>query len=375
MSAYSLEITNDIGNPEWGTLLKEVTNCHFRQYPEWALAKKAIGYDSRLLLVRQNNVLAGGALVLIRKYAYWCRIGIVSQGPCLKDENAELVAFFSRKLTEFCSQFGLLYLIVELPYSKSGWLNLFLKNGFAIKAQGLPGGFLYDTTLMINLDREVDEIFSGFSSARRRYVRKSSTLPVVLREGELEDLDACCKLFSYTSNKRSGYLVEPYKSFYQVLLGVPKQDRKVLLLIGEVEGEMVSASFCLLSGDVFMHYIWGWSGRYADQHYTDAVYWQMIQLAKEKGFRFFDFVQVDDAVASAVLSGSPLDNSVRSRSFFGPTFYKMSFGGQKVQTPGILCYFPSMLYRVLFGRMVPAFLKSQFLRKMKSLMTPLFSFR
>lgn len=375
MSAYSLEITHDVGNPEWLAFVNGVANGNIRQDPAWARAKMATGYGGQLLLVRHGEKLVGGALLLIKNYAFGFKIGIVSQGPCLMDEEPDLVHFLSQSLKAFCRQSSLLYIIVELPYFKGAWLPQFNQNGFVPMPKGLPGGFFFNTTWMLDLTPELGIIFLGFSAARRRYVRKSAQQPIVFRQGEAEDLDACYDLFLHTANRRNGFFVEPHKAFYHELLKVPQANRQVLLLIGEVDGKMVSASFCLLSGDVFMHYIWGWTGDYADQHYSDAVYWHMIQLAKEKGFRFFDFVQVDDAVASAVSSGSPLDHSVRSRSFFGPTFYKMSFGGQKVSTPGILCYFPSMLYLVLFGRMVPAFLKSQFLRKMKSFMTSLFSFR
>ncbi len=354
MSAYSLEITHDVGNPEWLAFVNGVANGNIRQDPAWARAKMATGYGGQLLLVRHGEKLVGGALLLIKNYAFGFKIGIVSQGPCLMDEEPDLVHFLSQSLKAFCRQSSLLYIIVELPYFKGAWLPQFNQNGFVPMPKGLPGGFFFNTTWMLDLTPELGIIFSGFSAARRRYVRKSAQLPIVFRQGEAEDLDTCYDLFLHTANRRNGFFVEPHKAFYHELLKVPQANRQVLLLIGEVDGKIVSASFCLLSGDVFMHYIWGWTGEYADQHYSDAVYWYMIQLAKEKGFRFFDFVQVDDAVASAVLSGSPLDNSVRSRSFFGPTFYKMSFGGQTVSTPGILCYFPSKVHFWLANKLLAA---------------------
>ena len=344
MSFYTFEVSDKMDHPEWVAFFDEMPSFDFRQYPAWALAKRACGYDSRLLLVRNNGELVGGALVLVKRYAFGFKVGIVSQGPCIKEEIPELVDYFAHTLTSFCKQSRLLYLNMELPYSKSAWLSQFKKNGFVPKPKELPGGFFFNATWMLDLTPELGIIFSGFSAARRRYVRKSALLPITFREGGLGDVDSCYNLFLHTANKRSGFFVEPNKSFYHVLLSEPEPKRQVLLLIGEVEGKMVSASFCLLSGDVFMHYVWGWTGDYADQHYSDAVYWYMIQLAKEKGFRFFDFVQVDDAVASAVLSGSPIDASVRGRSFFGPTFYKMSFGGSLVHSPGILCYFPSKVH-------------------------------
>ena len=363
MSAYSLGITHDVGNPEWLTFVKGVGNGNIRQDPAWARAKMVTGYEGQLLMARHGEKLVGGALLLIKNYAFGFKVGIVSQGPCLLAEEPELVDFFSQKLKTVCRQSRLFYIIVELPYFKDAWLPLFMKNGFVFKPNGLPGSFFFNTTWMLELTPDLEEIFLGFSAARRRYVRKSAQQPIVFRQGEAEDLDACYDLFLHTANRRNGFFVQPHKAFYHELLKVPQANRQVLLLIGEVEGKMVSASFCLLSGDVFMHYIWGWTGDYADQHYSDAVYWHMIQLAKAKGFRFFDFVQVDDAVASAVLSGRPLDNSVRSRSFFGPTFYKMSFGGHKVPTPGILCYFPLKVHFWLANGLLVALNSSRLMQR------------
>lgn len=348
MCVYSCEIVTDTDCPEWMAFVSGLPHCDIRQQPVWAKAKKAYGDDARLLMVRHQGIVVGGALVLVRRYALGLKVGIVSQGPCLSGDAPNLVRYLASALKLFCHQSGLLYLIVELPYFKTGWLNLFQENGFVIKPAELPGGLFYHTTSMLDLSYELDQVLSFFSASRRRYVCKSTQLPVSFREGELDDLDACFDLFLHTANKRNGFFVEPSKSFFRELLGVPKPHRQVLLLIGEVEGQMVSASFCLLSGEVFMHYIWGWTGEYADQHYSDAVYWHLIQLAKGKGFRYFDFVQVDNTVASAISSGKPIDSSLRRRSFFGPTYYKMSFGGQLVHSPGILCCYPSTFHHWMF---------------------------
>ncbi len=364
MNVYSSEISNDVDSIEWITFLKHISGAHFRQFPAWAKAKVSSGYDARLLLVRCGDELMGGAMVLIKRFTYGCRIGIVSQGPCLKDDSPQLIEFFIAILQRFCRQSNFLYLLFELPYSKPQWLNSFVMRGFMDKPSQLPGGFFYKSTWMIDLTRDEQQIFSEFSAARRRYVRKSASVPVTFREGNIDDIEVCYKLFLHTANNRNGFLAEPHKSFYRELLSVPSQSRQVLLLIGEVEEQVVSASFCLLSAEVFMHYIWGWSGDYADQHYSDAVYWYMIRLAKNRGFHYFDFVQVDDRVASAIVAGIPVDDAMRSRSFFGPTFYKMSFGGEVVQSPGILCYYPSALHRWFFNKLVVRLLENRLLNRL-----------
>ncbi len=52
-------VFGNVWNPEWLSFLKEVTNCHFRQYPEWALAKKASGYDSRFFFNAPHEIQYG----------------------------------------------------------------------------------------------------------------------------------------------------------------------------------------------------------------------------------------------------------------------------------------------------------------------------
>lgn len=363
MDRYTTEIIDAIETPndEWVAFLDSLENADARQYPFWVKAKKAIGYlGGKLLLIRENGVLVGGAQILLKSYSALGNIGVIIQGPYLVNDSSKLAFFFAREAKRFTRKHRLLYLIVELPYHYDYLSRIFKRKLFHKKPNNLPGGYFYPATWAIDLTKDEDKILAGFSKARRRDIRNGAHLNINYREAELEDAELCHKLFMCNAVKYGGFVPETDLRFIESLLSTPKEYRRMKMLIGEVNGEDVSAQLYLTSGKTFMFYLWGWNGMYEDDKYAVTVDWDFMRWAKKNGFTTYDLVEVDKRVATAVLEGQPIDDKLKQRTLFGASFYKTRFGGTMVESPGILAYYPTVFHKIIFHRFVSWFIGSNF---------------
>ena len=59
----------------------------------------------------------------------------------------------------------------------------------------------------------------------------------------------------------------------------------------------------------------------------------MIRWAKENGFHYYDFCEIDFEVAEAFLSSDPIPENIKASYFYGPTMFKLQFGGHIVSYP------------------------------------------
>ena len=53
----------------------------------------------------------------------------------------------------------------------------------------------------------------------------------------------------------------------------------------------------------------------------------MIQWAKTNGFQYYDFCEIDYEVAEAYRSSDEIPDDLKARMFYGPTIFKLHFGG------------------------------------------------
>jgi lipid II:glycine glycyltransferase (peptidoglycan interpeptide bridge formation enzyme) len=121
--------------------------------------------------------------------------------------------------------------------------------------------------------------------------------------------------------------------------------------------EPVCAAFSFSFGHFLFMYQFGWSGKHGHLQPSKLLFWKTIEWAKNKGFRYYDFVSVDTEVSKAVEAGLPIDEELQKRSFYGPTHLKLSFGGTISHLPGAFAYFPNVFLRIFSNTILRPILK------------------
>jgi lipid II:glycine glycyltransferase (peptidoglycan interpeptide bridge formation enzyme) len=123
--------------------------------------------------------------------------------------------------------------------------------------------------------------------------------------------------------------------------------------------EPVSAAIAFPFGVWFRVWKVGWSGQHGDCRPNEALWWGMIQYARESGYRYFDFVEIDPVQARAVLDGV---GSLPSPG--NTTFFKLGFGGEIKVLPGAYCYFSNPLLRMTMRGWGEKLLDSEIVRRL-----------
>jgi serine/alanine adding enzyme len=151
-------------------------------------------------------------------------------------------------------------------------------NGFPVKTEKV--------SMRLPLADNRDVLWKSFSSKLRSQIRKPETLGIYSKIGKEEELDSFYKVFS-TNMRDLGTPVYPKSFFRNIIRAFPDLAR--ICSVYTKDGLPIAAGFLLGFKDR-MEIPWASSLR-KHNHVSPnmLLYWASLQLACEKGYRFFDF--------------------------------------------------------------------------------------
>lgn len=161
-----------------------------------------------------------------------------------------------------------------------------------------------DGTLVVNLDRNIDDIWKKLDASTRRQVRQAEKSAAVCNETErLADFNEWWKIYKKTSESK-GFLSEPYNLVSEVF----KHHELSRLFVSKIDGQVVSGTFLLIDNTP-MWWLGGTDLHFSEYRPNNLIQWEIIKWAKEKGFPYYD-----------------MGGAVMKRKH-GPTLFKKGFGG------------------------------------------------
>jgi len=179
--------------------------------------------------------------------------------------------------------------------------------------------FLPTKTIRINIARSENEIFSGFSEAKRRAVRRALKNNVLVKEsGEIRKLIRI-------KNESAGFLgfITTYGINKLWPIFAPG-NAKILLAYERTETEknLVGGILLLLYDNIAYYWIAGATNKGKKIFAPTLLAWEALKLSKKCHCSWFDFVGVWD-------ERFPHDN----RTWLGFTKFKEGFGGEPLYYP------------------------------------------
>jgi lipid II:glycine glycyltransferase (peptidoglycan interpeptide bridge formation enzyme) len=237
------------------------------------------------------------------------------------------------------------YVVFNLPYFRQSLVPVLEKNRFRPSIQGLPPHILITSTLLIDLFQSPEEIMAGMKAKARQNIRHGIRGGLQMREGNREDIDTFYRLMTATCDRRQAQpLFQDIGYFYHIWDHFCK-NQQVRIFIVSLADEPVCAAFAFPFGNILYMWQFGWSGRYGNLNPSSVLVWNTIEWAREKGFRYYDFVSVDTEISRVIASGQPVNERLQAKYFYGPTLHKMSFGGLLIHLPGTYAYFTNKTVR------------------------------
>lgn len=337
----TVEIAGKAEHPTWDSLVAGCPGGHHEQTCGWGSFKRTVGWEPRLILVRCDGRLLGGALLLCRTLRRLFTIGYISRGPvCFTADRGDF-DLVARSVLDELAKMSLSYVVVVPHYEAAGMVPILRSHGFYPKPDLLPPSKLISATLVLDLNNDLNSILSAMHSTTRNKVRRGMKSGIEVSEGGAADVPTFFRLMVNLCERR-GIRPSPAATlgYYEDMLKCLGPGY-VKVFVARYGAEPVSAAFAFVFGDSMRVWKVGWSGEHARCQPNRLMWWEMMKWAKNANLRWFDFVQILPDHANALLRGEKVNDE-----YWGVTQFKLGFGGK-------LLILPEAHYRSFHGLIHP----------------------
>ena len=330
----------------WDAFVDEMDG-EIHQTSVWAEhVKLSKGWHNHRFCIKRGNDIIAGCQFRIIEISFLGKVGYVQLGPCLKEKTPKVMKMVVKEIKKTAHKKNFLYLAIAPNYVDNDIVPYLEAAKFKIKKSELHPHYIMGATLMLDLTQSVEDLFAQLKSTKRKNIRKGLENNIQFKVGARNDLETFYDLTVATAKKfGSDAATNKLEDLYDMWdLLYPKG--WINLHLGIVEGQASCASLSITIGETFQDKYWGWDLKYGDLFITDVFQWTLIKWAKENGYKYYDLVGIDLPSAEAILAKNITD-SIKSSKFYGPTFFKMTFGGFIVKYPETYTYFPSKIKKIL----------------------------
>jgi lipid II:glycine glycyltransferase (peptidoglycan interpeptide bridge formation enzyme) len=363
---YQTIIETGDTDTHWDDFLSGLEHSHYEQSTCWARVKQHQGWEPIRLKVLKGSDWIAGAQMLCKRLPVGGSIGYIPSGPFYKIPNDQSLDVLVRSINKLAKERRIQYIAIT-PYVENEYLDKILeKNGYSPTKELLPPTMTTRATLILDLSKELDTLLMDMRYETRREIKLALKSELTVREGDKKDLDTLFRLMSIVAKKRGENPVPNSVYFFHMIWDYLHPRGYVKLLVVELEGNPISTGLMFTFGNTVRFWKIGWSGELGKKHPPQFLYWELIKWSKNNGFRYFDIVQVDAVVTDHLSSGLPVTNELKSRRIYGPTFYKLGFGGKVVKFSGPWFRFQNPIIRYLYRYFGSSLIRMPYTKKLIS---------
>ena len=282
-------------NPDGGNVFQTVEFSKVKATTGWK-PHYIISGDIALVALEKNVPLLG-------KYWY------VLKGPGVV--NGVQIRKIAKSLHDFAKQNGVFAVKIEPEALKSSVKAKDLADLPVIKGESIQPSA---STIIVDLEPNIDNVLAGFSQRARRYIRKAASAGV---EVTTEDAtpEACKRFFELYSETAAGQFKIREYSYYQDFWQTLGEAGYGKFFFAHYEGRVVAGEYVTLFGQKAIYKDGGSVRNDKAPGASYALQWESIKWAKENGATSYDFY------------GSPPSDRIddKSHPFYGIGAFKLSF--------------------------------------------------
>lgn len=280
---------------EWQTILPQLPNAHPLQSWRWGELKAEWGWTTRAVVWEQVQMPVAGALVLTRKLG---RVPLhflyTPKGPLLDWSNQALRERVMRDLQTIAKQDGALFLKIDPDVVQATGVEAEPDpTGQTIMAELTERGWHYSpeqiqfkNTVMLDLTQSEDELLAGMKSKTRYNIRLAAKKGVTVRMANPADFEQIAGLFQQTA-ERNGFLIRP-QAYYLTMWQLFYRDNRLIPLVAEYEGQMLSAVMVLHTDQVAVYKDGASSDQERNRMPAYLVQWEAVRQAQARGCTHYD---------------------------------------------------------------------------------------
>jgi len=314
-----MQIINISDKKQLNDFVSSQEHAQFLQSFEWGEFQKEVsGIIWRIGVVEEGGRLVASAklvkkqLPMGRSYFYCGRGPIIAESDLSSEDLAKggkfkvesILNFLFEEIEKIAKEEGIMFLRLE-PIFNFKLLTLNFQLSETIDVQP-------SQTLILDLTKPEEEILQAMHQKTRYNIRLAEKRGVKIMEASAERFEEFWQLLVTTGDRDE---FNPHgRSYYQAML---KMDNSfVKLLFAEYQGQPLAGNLVVFFGDTATYIHGGSANERREMMAPYALQWHNIKLAKQLGYKYYDFHGIDES------------------KWPGVTRFKMGFGGQVVRYPG-----------------------------------------
>ncbi len=333
-------------NPAWDKFLNTTAFGHFYQSSVWAQVRTIDGWQPLITIVTLNDQLIGGFQILLRSKSYLGKIGLLLKGPIVDSDDPMIISFVISILKKTAQSYKIRALIGQPPDNDKKIHSMLMKSDFSPNQLEHA---IKNNTLVIDLQKNLDEIFSAIRKSRRTNINKAIRTGVSVSEGDRNDLSTFFHYMLETCKRQQVSPSPSSENFLTQMWDIFSRNGNIKLFFSEFAGKYISANLVVLFGNTAYLWKFGWSGNLANNHPNEMLNWEIIKWAKANGFSYADMGAIDTKLADILWHGETITGEfLNSYSYF-----KVSFGGEVLQLQTGYTYIYNPFLRWAYNFFVP----------------------
>lgn len=306
----------------WRICASSLMDHNYRHVWEFDVAcADRVGAQSEHLAVLEAGEILGLADVRVKSIpVLGTGIAYINGGPLVRrndDRNANRLQSCLRVLIhEYVERRGLVLRIMA-PVGSEDWSHsqaaVFSEAGFA-----LSNAMESYRTFLLDISKRPEEIRRNLAQKWRNCLNQSEKRGFVVRNGTSLDLfREFCDLFARFIERKQ-FEVNLAPAFYLAVHAQLAESDRFHISLAEIDGKVVAGHVASFLGDTCVYLLGASSDEGLQTKASYLLQWRVIQLAHEKGFKWYDLGGID-----------PVKNP-------GVYHFKSGLGGKEVTAPGPL---------------------------------------
>ncbi|MCL6494212.1 MAG: peptidoglycan bridge formation glycyltransferase FemA/FemB family protein [Ignavibacterium sp.] len=337
---YQVYASPNILDEQWDKFVMSVQGSWVFQLSGWVEVKQLEGWDFKRIIYVKENSIVGGYQILTKKLPFPLKIGYINHGPVLNTSDSKIITQIVTDFEKFCTEQKINVSIINPPEKPKELVDelsrRYLKNN------------IYNVIVAeaeLDISKEDEVLFKNFLRMRKQNIHKSSKYEFKVVEGNENELDIFFNLMNETCKRNKVKPNPPSLSSLKRIWEFYHSKNLLNLYNFYIKDELVSSIMAFEYQDTFTPWKFGWSGNKSSYKPNDVFHWELIKIAKRKGFTKYNFGGINKTTAENFLDCSKKLSPEEQKS---STFFKMGFGCYIKYLPGSVIYIPNPILKMFY---------------------------
>jgi len=264
---------------QWNELLMKSEVCDAFQTYEWAqVQRNSLGVQPYFLTVYDNRNMVGGVMYFKKKTFGMLDSYEVRGGPLYSGANKlQIMKSIIKTLREKRKKAAYM-LFVPYPLTNLSFAQMFKTEGYHS---------IVFRTLIVDLDRPLDDVWKALDKDARRGVRKAKRLGVDATVAHTWEEWKEYYGLHLLHSKEKHYPPEP-RRFYEEMFKLHRKNMS-RLFVAKLENCIIAGTLCLIYRENLVGIRSASSDAFLKYQPNNLAHWKSIEWAKENGVKIYDF--------------------------------------------------------------------------------------